>query len=178
MICDTSQRNISLPFSALLSSWTSAWTHTCKNACKKANRLPAKTMNAFHLQATGERDRHFSPSANCCFRWNNTRRNDVVSCPLWLQNGAEPHLSDSSYKWPVSITTIFQSPRCVSTETLVGFKDGLISVESCWSVLKRQSVTTYQVSMMETAEKNDIYGHLRWMDTCKSCPNCKKLCSR
>lgn len=136
---------------------------------QKANRLPAKKMmNAFHLQATGERDRHFSPSANCCFRWNNKRLNDVVSCPLWLQSGAEPHLADSSYKWPVSITTISQSPRCVSTETSVGFKDRLISAESCWSVLKRQSVTTYQVSMMEAAEKNDLDGHFRRMDACKA----------
>lgn len=81
---------ISLPFSDVPYSCghlhEHAHTHTCKNACKSKQALD-KMMNGFHLQATGERDRHFYPSANSCFRQNNKWLNDIVSCTPWLQNG-------------------------------------------------------------------------------------------
>lgn len=132
-------------------------------------------MHGFHLQATGEKVRHFSPSANSCFRQNNKRLNDIVSCPLGLQSGngttslrqqlQMAHLYNSSLSLSGSL-------NCASTETLVDLKDRLISIESCWSVLKRQSISTDRgrARWKQSNEKteNKLWGHLGWTNTHKA----------
>lgn len=92
--------------------------------------------------------RHVSPLANSCFRQNNKQLNDIESCPLWLQSGN----GTASLRQQLQITHLYNCPlfhflcslSCASTETLAELKSSLILIESCWSVLKRQSITTYR----------------------------------
>lgn len=91
---------------------------------------------------------HLSPLGNSCFRQNNKQLNDIVSCPLWLQSGN----GTTSLRPKLQIANLYNCPlflflcslSCASTETLADLKGSLILIESCWSVLKRQSITTYQ----------------------------------
>lgn len=136
-------------------------THAHTRMHAKANRRARslrRMMHGFHLQATRRRDRHFSPSANSCFTQNNKRLNDIVSCPLWLQCGN----GTTSLRQQLQMAHLYNHPlflsrslSCASTETLVDLKDRLISIESCWSVLKRQSITTYRESEVEATQWKD-----------------------
>lgn len=140
---------ISLPFYTHILMWTSAWAHTCRNACK-SKQAPCKMMNGFHLQATGGKRQTFLPFGQLCFRQNNKRLNDIVSCPLWLQSGnGTTSLRQQLQMANLYIHHLFFPPLSCSfsgapTETLADLKDRLISIESCWSVLNHQSITTYQ----------------------------------
>ena len=141
--------------------WTSAWTdthththththrHTHTRMHAKANRHTRSPSTewcmGFTFRQLGGRDRHFSPSANSCFRQNNKRLNDIVSCPLWLRCGnGTTALRQQLQMARLYERSLFLSLSCASTETLADLKDRLISIESCWSVLKRQSITTYR----------------------------------
>ena len=67
---------------------THTHTHTHTRMHAKANRRTrSEWCMGFTFRQLGGRDRHFSPSANSCFRQNNKRLNDIVSCPLWLRCG-------------------------------------------------------------------------------------------
>lgn len=93
-----------------------------------AHTLSAEVMYEFNLQ--GKRHRHFSPLANSCFRQNNKRLNDTLSCPLWFQRGN----GTASRRQQLQMAHL-----CLSAETLAHLKDRLIPTES---VFKRQSADT------------------------------------
>ncbi len=130
---------------------TQTHTQECVQSQTGTHTLSEWCM-AFTFRQPGERDRHFSPSANSCLRQNNKRLDDIVSRPLWSQNGngTRNHLSKAS--------SHSLSLSCASTEALADLKDRLTSIESCWSVLKRQSITTYRARWSNETAENKLGG--------------------
>lgn len=160
--------------------WTSPWKHTQAFTQNQTVRtLSAGWCMGFTFRHLGKERDIFFPSANSCFRQNNKRLNDIVSCPLWLRSAnGTTSLRQRLQKGPS--LSLARALSYASTETLADLKDKLISIESCWSVLKCQSIYTlgerawWGRSKKQT--ENKLRRHLGWTNTHKAASTVK--CTR
>jgi len=141
--------------------WTHTHTHTHTGMHSKQTHTWCMMGFTFRLQRGKEADFFLLPFGHLLLQTETTKRlNDRPSCPRreWSGDGTTSP-RDSRCKWSerqqvqmarlynrlLSLSLSFScSLSGASTDTLGDLKERLISIESWWNVLKRQSAASYR----------------------------------
>lgn len=154
-------------------------THSLARMHGKANRLSTKWWMDFTFRQLGK-ETDISPLRPApCFRQNNKWLNDIVSCPLWLQNGngttsLRQQLQMAHLYNPPSSFSLLFSQLCIHRD--LGRSQRWINLD--WKLLKcPQASKHHYLWGRECGEddpkkfkksENKLWGHLGWANTHKA----------